>query len=160
MEQGDGVQLDAVIVVVENARDCHRVHINGPVRQHDAFRRSRAAAGVKQLRDRVLVVGQDVRALRGPGRQKILVFGIEIDGSHPRPRFAEQFDEGSEIVLIKQNSRFGMLQNRAQFGGREAHVERHHDGMGLRHAEISFEKLVRIEAEKSNPVALLDACQL
>ena len=92
-----------------------------------------------------------------PVREKILVFGIEIDGAHRRPGLAELFHEGREIVFIEQNARLGMPQDRAQLGGREADVERHHHGAGLRHAEISFQQPVRVEAEKADAVARLHA---
>ena len=64
VEQRDGVQLDAVVVVIEDARDGHGMHVDGAVRQHHALRRSRAAAGVEKLGDGVLVVSQNVGALR------------------------------------------------------------------------------------------------
>ena len=50
-----------------------------------------------------------------------------------------------------------MLHDGAQFGGRQADVERHHDGAGLRHAVIAFQQLVRVEAEIADAVARLHA---
>ena len=50
-----------------------------------------------------------------------------------------------------------MAQDRAQFRRREPHVERHHHGVGLGHAEVAFEQLVGVEAEVADAVAGLDA---
>jgi hypothetical protein len=158
VEKRNRVQFDAVIVMVEDACDRHGVHVDGSVRQHDTLRRAGAAAGVKQLRYGVFVVSQDVRPLRRPRFQEILVFGIEIYASHPWPRLLKSLHTGRKIMHMEQNSRFGVLQDRAQFSGRQAYVERHHDGVGLGDAEISLEQLVRVGAEKSDPVTRLDAC--
>ena len=50
-----------------------------------------------------------------------------------------------------------MVEYRSQLEGREPHIERHDDGAGEQHAEVTFQKLVRIEAEIRDAVALLNA---
>ncbi len=50
-----------------------------------------------------------------------------------------------------------MIEDGSQFGGLQAHVERHRDGARQRRSVIAFEKLMVVETEISDAVAGADA---
>src|SRR5205085_2125423 len=60
-------------------------------------------------------------------------------------------------LLEKQIPRLAMLQDRDQFRGRQAHVQRCDGAARHRHTVISLEQLVRVEAEICDPVSVLES---
>ena len=74
VEQRDGVQFDAAVVIDEHRGHVQRVQVERAMREHHALRRARAPAGVEQLGDGHLVDRKRVgplhaaRARAGPRR--------------------------------------------------------------------------------------------
>src|ERR1700693_4338771 len=63
MKQRNGMQIDDGLGFAKQARHRDPMQIQSPVSQHDALRRSGAAARIKQLSDRVFIEAEDVGAL-------------------------------------------------------------------------------------------------
>ena len=158
MEERDGVQFDHGLVVVEGGRDAEHVQVEGAMGEGDALGRAGGAGGVKQFGDLAFVKGEEIGPLDAPARQEFLVGLAGFDPAlHAGAGLAQLFHQRREIGLVDQDARFGVVEDAGQFGGGEAHVERHDDGADEGRGEIAFQQLVGIEAEVGDAVAGKDA---
>src|SRR5215469_13046440 len=62
-----------------------------------------------------------------------------------------------ELLLQKQHSRPGIIQNVSEFSRRKPHIQWKQDGASFQNAVIGFEKPVAIQAQECNPVTTLYA---
>ena len=154
VEEGDGVQLDAGLVVVERGRDGEHVQVEGAMREGDALGSAGGSRGIKQLGDFVFVEAEDVGPLDAPARQQCLV---SVAGFHPalhaRAGLPQLVHQGGEVGLINHHAGFGVIEDARQLHGGEAHVERHGDGADERCSEVAFQQLMGIEAQIGHAIA-------
>src|SRR5215470_16130242 len=78
-----------------------------------------------------------------------------FDGGDVLPKRVNR-NEG--LLLQKQHSRPGVIQNVSEFLRRKPHIQWKQYGASFQNPIIGFEKPVTIQAQKSNPIAALYAC--
>ena len=165
MKQRNGMEVHYVVMVLIHGGYVERVEIEVAMGEHDALGRPGAAAGIEKFRHGVLVIIEDVGALGMAGGEKVFVdpigagglFGIErheeLDAGAKR---LQLFYQGREIVFKGQDAGAGVIQNGDEFGRRQAHIQRHHNGLGLHDAVVALQQLVVVEAEVGDAVAGLN----
>src|SRR5688572_19735264 len=111
-------------------RRCHvnRVEIEGAVRKRYAFRSAGGSAGIEQLANGGFIDAEDIRSRYAAARQQVLVRLTEFDPVLDRRASGTQlFDAWREITFVNHHAWLGMIQNAAQFDGRQPDIERHDD---------------------------------
>ena len=150
--QVDGPSGEAVVEDVAEG-----VEVGAAVRAHDALRPAGGARGVVDRDQRVLVVRRAARrSARVTGGEQVLVrvaWGARVvDPHHPQPREVETLQRSRERRVNQQEARARVVEDVADLGRREAHVDRHHHPAGERHAEVRLEHRRRVRAEQRDAV--------
>ena len=134
------------------------VEVGAPVRAHDALRPPGRARGVVDRDQRVLVIRHRARRpVRVAGREQVLV-GVAADARvvhahHLHPREVEPLERSGERPVNQQEPRARVVEDVADLGRGEAHVDRHHHPAGEGHAEVRLEHRRRVRAEERHAVA-------
>ena len=111
VEERDGVEEDVVVVVIERRGEREGVQVEGAVREHDAFGRAGAAAGVEEFGGGGLIDGHEVGhrdgvvlEQRGEGGVWIVAGGGVVDGDEEAvgDDVAKLVDDGSEVLLVEE----------------------------------------------------------
>ena len=147
------MEFDLVVGVREGRHYGERVEVERAVRQHDALGRAGGAAGIEQFGDGRFIDREDVGAGQAIGREEFLIALTDSDpvldgGARP----TEVVDHRGEIGFVDHDAGLGVIEDRGEFGGREAHIERHRDGAGKQRPVVAFEQLVVVEAEIGDAV--------
>src|SRR5262249_39462192 len=86
---------------------------------------------------------------------------VSLAGLDPLPDrrtgFTQLCDNRRKIRFVDYDARLGMFEDGGQFERREPHIQRHHDRMGQRDAEIALQKLMGVEPQDSAPAPRLPA---
>ncbi len=147
-----------VSVVIEGGGEREGVQIEGAVREHDAFGRAGAAAGVEELGGGGLVDGHEVGhrdgiVLEERGEGGVGGVGV-VDGDEEAVGndVAKLLDDGSEVVLVEERGGLRVAEDDFELRRVQAHVERHDDGAGERYRVVALEQRGAVEAEDADAV--------
>ena len=146
----------------------HRVQVHISVREHYAFGIGAGATGVEKFRQGIFINAGDVREMgRGGGQKLVVVLGAEpgrcgsaVELANQLDRgnlFAKCFGDGEELFFHEESGSAGIVEDVAEFAGREANIQREQHGAGFQNAVIRFEQAMAIAAEERDPLAGLYA---
>ena len=146
----------------------NRVQIDVPVREHYTFGISAGAAGIEKFRDGIFVNGSNVSAMRrGCSEEFFVVLGREpscfgsavqkIDLLYRRNVIAKGFRHSKQLLLDEQSSDAGVVENVAQFAGREPDVQRKQYSAGFQYSVIRLQQAMTIATKERDALARLNA---
>ena len=124
---------------------------------HDTLRAARGPGRVVDRERLIFVKSRCGQRVVSPLRQEILelVFYVEQSGARKRVR-----DLVTEFGTVEHLGRSRLLEDVADFGGRQARVDAHECSAGERHTEMCQEQGLRVQRKKRDPVAFLESLSL
>src|SRR6266436_604126 len=135
------------------------------MRKHHSLGSAGAAAGVEELGNVIFVEGKNVGARDAVRRQQVLqeqvclrdglVNGdVALDGG---AGLAQCLNQWGKFAFEHQHASACVIENGNEFGGLQAHVERHGNGPNQGRSVIAFQQLMIVEAEIGDPVTRASA---